>query len=209
MTKYFIVCLLLILTACAAQLTRLDKATLLKDNLRHYQNFKWQGIIEAEYKSFAIRKHIIVQKNDKALRVDVFDSGIMGLAPQPFFSFYMDSTDILIKYPDAISAVKIDKSTFFKKFSLNPLEIFTVLVGSRSQEKIISENKYSHGKTEFIWNKACQLHKISNHATSIQIDYQDNKPAFIKIVSGTNKASISIDKITIAQAIKKLQGVKP
>jgi hypothetical protein len=58
------------------------------------------GIIELNYKEYVFRKSFSAQKNVEAFRLDVIDTGFMGLKPTPFFSLFADSLVYIKKFPE-------------------------------------------------------------------------------------------------------------
>ena len=107
--KIILFVIILVLWSCAT-LTIDDyskKEKLLLEHLESWKNFRIDGIIELNYKSFSFRKNISIRKNEQAFRLDIYDSGIMGMHPTPFVTVFMDTT-IVLRLPFQTEESKLD-----------------------------------------------------------------------------------------------------
>ncbi|MCK9309528.1 MAG: hypothetical protein M0P99_04580 [Candidatus Cloacimonetes bacterium] len=86
----FFLCLILlflVLSACAAPKADQEQNKL-RNELKKWESFDSQGIIEISYMGLSLRKMFVASKNHAQFRLDVIDGGIMGAAAQPLISFY-------------------------------------------------------------------------------------------------------------------------
>ncbi|MCD4797223.1 MAG: hypothetical protein K8R49_08660 [Candidatus Cloacimonetes bacterium] len=184
--------LISILTSCSIMLKpdSLQKEKLLFKHLKSWDEFRIEGIIEANYKSFAFRKNIIIRKNTEAFRIDIFDSGIMGLKPSPFISAYMDSVFVL-RMPQEFEFIEAD-DLMFKKISI----IFDLEKIYDEKDQIIKNGSLVIGDSEIFFSKKMKIRKIAFPQMQINFHYNDELE-FMSIEQNNKEiANIQIDKIT-------------
>lgn len=182
------------LTGCAIFLKpdKEQKEKLLLEHLNSWKNFRIEGIIEVSYKSFAFRKSIILQKNKNIIRTDIFDSGITGLRPTPFFSAYFDSV-LVIRFPEQnklINSKDLD--------SKNITAILNNLQNIYYQKDEIIKNQFLKFKDfNVCFSDKMEISKISLQNEKIDINFKyDNDLNFISIEKDKKDvANIQIDKI--------------
>jgi len=80
-----------LLFSCATIPDSYEKDLKLKTNLAKWQDFKLNGIVELNYKHYAFRKNIYINKEQEKMDLKVFDGGIFGMAPKPFITARIDS----------------------------------------------------------------------------------------------------------------------
>ncbi|MDD2228893.1 MAG: hypothetical protein PHY48_05745 [Candidatus Cloacimonetes bacterium] len=88
--RVFSLCLILlslILSACAAPKAEQEQSKL-RSELKKWESFDSQGIVEISYMGLSLRKMFVASKNHEQLRLDIIDGGIMGAGAQPLISFY-------------------------------------------------------------------------------------------------------------------------
>lgn len=81
----------LLLVSCATIPNFYEQELMLQNNLTKWEEFKLNGIVELNYKQFAFRKNIYINKKQQNIDLKVFDGGIFGMAPKPFLTAKMDS----------------------------------------------------------------------------------------------------------------------
>ncbi|MCK4312141.1 MAG: hypothetical protein KAW88_05345 [Candidatus Cloacimonetes bacterium] len=194
--KIVILLILISLVSSCAIFTKLDKVQkekLLLEHLNSWKSFRIEGIIEVNYKSFAFRKNIILQKNNNIIRIDIFSSGITGLKPTPFFSAYFDSV-LVLRLPDQSESTKI-KDIELKNISI----FFNELQGFYSQKDKIIENQFLISRDyEVYFSYEMEIEKISLQKEKIKINLEyDNDFSLISIEQDKKEVvNIQIDKIT-------------
>ncbi|MCK4653206.1 MAG: hypothetical protein KAU01_02050 [Candidatus Cloacimonetes bacterium] len=194
--KIVILLILTLFVSSCAIFTKPDKVQkekLLLEHLNSWKSFRIEGIIEVNYKSFAFRNNIILQKNNNIFRIDIFDSGITGLKPTPFFSAYFDSV-LVLRLPDQSESTKIENAEL-KNISI----IFNNLQDFYSQKDEIIENQFLIFKNyEVYFSDKMGIEKISFQKEKIDINFKyDNDLDFISIEKDKKEVvNIQIDKIT-------------
>ena len=89
--------LLIVFLAGCATLPKVDQQEkLLLEHLQSWETIRIDGIIEANYKSFAFRKNIAIRKNEGIIKLDIYDIGLFGIRPTPFISASFDSVTLHI-----------------------------------------------------------------------------------------------------------------
>ncbi len=181
-----------ILTSCSimSKPDSLQQEKLFFKHLKSWEEFRIEGIIEANYKSFAFRKNIIIRKNTEAFRIDIFDSGIMGLKPSPFISVYMDSVFVL-RMPQEFVFIKTD-DLMFENISI----IFDLEKIYAEKDQIVKNGSLVIEDSEVFFSKKMEIRKIVFPQMQIYFQYNDELE-FIYIEHNNKEiANIQIDKIT-------------
>ncbi|MCB5265199.1 MAG: hypothetical protein LHW41_03015 [Candidatus Cloacimonetes bacterium] len=91
MNRILILCLIflsLILASCAA-FQKFSEEALLRSELKKWESFTGNGIIEVSALGFSLRKPFSLAKSEKQMRIDVIEGGIFGANASPLISMYM------------------------------------------------------------------------------------------------------------------------
>jgi len=198
--KIILFVIVLVLWSCAT-LTIDDyskKEKFLSNHLESWKNFRIDGIIELNYKSFSFRKNISIRKNEQAFRLDVYDSGIMGMHPTPFITVYMD-TIIILRLPFQTENSKLD-SLFEKEKLPDFSEIFDVQKLIINKEKIVKSQNYENENYSLVFSNKMLIEKIvfTNPDSYIILEYdRNNELSDISFFyDEKNISNIQIDKIS-------------
>ena len=170
-----------------------EKEQLLLEHLQSWETLRIDGIIEANYKSFAFRKNITIRKNKEILKIDIYDTGLFGMKPEPFLSVNIDSL-ILIKSQTETEPT-ISKIEQFPEFKLllDPLKLV------KYTNEIISNNELLLSNVLYIkFSNKMQIIQIDHVAypQSIKFEYQNKLVEIIFYKEDKEIANIQIDKIT-------------
>jgi hypothetical protein len=76
-----------LLTACASIKPDAQRKKL-RTELQKWESFEGDGIVEISYMGLSLRKMFSISKNKSALRLDIYDGGIMGAGAKPLLSVY-------------------------------------------------------------------------------------------------------------------------
>lgn len=82
-----LILLSLVLASCAG--LKPSDETILRSELKKWESFTGDGIIEISAFGFSIRKPFSVAKSAKQLRLDVIEGGIFGAGASPLISMYL------------------------------------------------------------------------------------------------------------------------
>jgi hypothetical protein len=196
-----ILILLFLIASCSiiSQLSQDQKEKLLTENLGKLSKFKLEGLIEVNYKAFSFRKNIIIKKNGNILRLDIFDSGLMGLAPAPFMSAYLD-TSLVLKLPgneelSEISAEKLQKELHLLDYIRNIEQLL------QFKADIISDNHLQLESINIFFSEAMQIREISQAEKDYKIEliYDEELSEIFFSHKGKIAAHILIDKILFSE----------
>lgn len=91
MNRILILCLIvlsLILSSCAA-FQKFSEEALLRSELRKWESFTGDGIIEVSAMGFSFCKPFSLAKSEKQMRLDVIEGGVFGANASPLISMYM------------------------------------------------------------------------------------------------------------------------
>ena len=77
----------LILASCAA--FKPSDEALLKSELKKWESFTGDGIVEVAAFGFTMRKPFVIAKSGKQIRLDVIEGGIFGAGASPLVSMYL------------------------------------------------------------------------------------------------------------------------
>lgn len=192
--KLFFSIVFIILAECATfpKVDKQEKEKLLLEHLQSWETIRIDGIIEANYKSFAFRKNITIRKNEEFLKIDIYDTGLFGMRPTPFISAFLDSV-LVLEMPDQPEPVVIypkdlpDISAF-----LHPVTLY------EHKDQIIKDYKIHTGNVEFTFSEKMQMIKIEDKDAKfkIEFEYQDELIEIIFYMKDKEIANIQIDKIT-------------
>jgi hypothetical protein len=193
--KLFFSIIFIILAGCATfpKVDKQEKEKLLLEHLQSWETIRIDGIIEANYKSFAFRKNITIRKNEEILKIDIYDTGIFGIKPKPFLSVNIDSL-IWIK-SQAETEPRISKIEKFPEFELllDPLKLV------KYTDEIVSNNELLLSNVLYIkFSDKMQIIQIDRvvYPQSIKFEYQDELLEIIFYMEDKEIANIQIDKIT-------------
>jgi hypothetical protein len=190
---FLIISTFLVGCAILPEVDKQEKEKLLLEHLQSWETIRIDGIIEANYKSFAFRKNIAIRKNKEILKTDIYDTGLFGMNPEPFLSVNIDSL-IWIKF-QAQTEPTIYKIEQFPEFELllDPLKLV------KYTDKIISNNELLLSNVLYIkFSDKMQIIQINHvvYPQSIKFEYQDELVEITFYIENKEIANIQIDKIT-------------
>jgi hypothetical protein len=184
-----------------------QKEKLLSAHLKEWENIQIDGIIELNYRSFSFRKNIVIKKTGfrknivikktgNLGRIDIFDSGVFGLKPNPFISAYFDST-LFVRFPEQTKFVEINNSSLKRELpDLSFITIFDELVSNKN--KILKEKKYRNNDFIFYFSDEMKLEKIelAQEKFCVLFDYSKELSKISIFKNSKEIANIQIDKIS-------------
>ena len=173
-----------------------QKEKLLSAHLKEWENIQIDGIIELNYRSFSFRKNIVIKKTGNLGRIDIFDSGVFGLKPNPFISAYFDST-LFVRFPEQTKFVEINNSSLKRELpDLSFIKIFDELVSNKN--KILKEKKYRNNDFIFYFSDEMKLEKIelAQEKFCVLFDYSKELSKILIFKNSKEIANIQIDKIS-------------
>jgi hypothetical protein len=144
-----------------------------------------EGIIEVNYKSFSLRKNIVIEKKTDSGKLTIFESGLFGLSPQPLISVSYKDGKLKRKNlpPELLSQLPISEIDLL--FNLNNL----VEKANITSNKAVFEDYVITFKN----NKLSSLQKKEK---KIDFKYSSNKPVEIVFLTEDQEiGKILIDKI--------------
>ncbi len=191
--------LIIFLWSCASVSTGdySKKEKLLLKHLENWKNFRIDGIIELNYKSFSFRKNISLRKNEQAFRLDIFDAGIMGMHPTPFITVYID-TILVIRLPFQTENSKLDSLLDMEKIP-DFSEILDVQELDDNKEKLIKSQKHQKENYTLLFSDKMLIEKIlfNAHDSHINLKYdRNNEVTDLSIyLDGKDIANILVDEV--------------
>lgn len=146
---------------------------LLDKHLNSWQKFRFDGLIEINHKNLALHKYFTLRKTNSIARLDIYDTGLLGLKPAPFISVYYDSL-IQARIPD-IPEIKVlkpaDYPEYFRYFEmLNYLDQLR-----QNKDEIITNNNIEIDNLKFHFDFKERISRISSNAEDIVIDLKYKK----------------------------------
>ncbi len=185
--------LILILIGCSynTQLDRSEKQALLRTHLAEWQEFTADGILEANFKNFAFRKNININKKSDLWKITIFDSGIFGMKPQPFLIIEIDS---LISVQDQIGPAEIYRPQ-------NPIILNLIhdpLLLLEYEQEILSQKSITIFETvQISFSREMRIIeiKVLQSGYRIEFDYQEKLKSVMIFEDSNELAKIQIDKI--------------
>jgi hypothetical protein len=195
---------------CSVLPAKANPTKQLQKNLAIWEQFRWQGIVQVQSSAFSIRKNFVLAKNKEAIRLDILDSGVMGLTAQPLVSIYLKDS-IVIDAPSIKQLQGIDPNWFISSEDVNGLINITDSLLAH-QDEIISTLKTINGTTSFIYDKQYRLVQIKstdirleanitydrhNNPSKIAFKFRGNPIAELQIIEREDK-NVQIEPLVIA-----------
>lgn len=182
MRKFILLISIFILASCALfQPHEFSR----KQEILKWDNFKLEGIIEVNYKSFSLRKNIVIEKKTDSGKLTIFESGLFGLSPQPLISVSYKDGKLKRKNlpPELLSQLPISEIDLL--FNLNNL----VEKANITSNKAVFEDYV-------ITFKNNKLSSLQIKEKKIDFKYSSNKPVEIVFLTEDQEiGKILIDKI--------------
>ncbi|MDD3050205.1 MAG: hypothetical protein PHR06_03585 [Candidatus Cloacimonetes bacterium] len=165
----------------------------LRLNLKKWEEFRIDGIVEINVSSFQIRKTIVVRKNSQAIRADVIDSGLFGMRPSPIVSIYFDSL-LVVKSPDYPFLENMADESLGKG-----TELLKIMDSLREKEaEILSTYSTIVDSIKVEFDQDFDITSINRNRQIITIEYdfkkEPNKITFFN--KRKESANIKIDRIS-------------
>ena len=152
--------------------------------LDKWNTFQMEGVAEIYQDELVLRKYFKAQKNPQALRIDLIESGLLGIHPTPFASIYADTSLTMRTPPDY--TIKTNNLNF--PIDLNYLKMFSKTI---SINKIYQDSLFSLQFTNEMFLKC-----IETEGFHLDLEYNQNTLAKIIIFNKNKKlAKLTIDKI--------------
>jgi hypothetical protein len=184
----------------------LQNEKLLKTNLKKWETFRIDGVIEYNHGQLSFRKNISLRKLDKVARLDIYDTGIFGLRPTPFISAYYDSV-MYLRSQDHPTLVKILPQDHTEAFSYLELLLEIPELDTHSSEIIASHKITKSGTVDFIFDKNMTVKKIveKSEAYNVLFHYDVDLSEIEVFRKSVKVMNIKVDKIVFdLSEIKKL-----
>jgi hypothetical protein len=166
MRKLLIITLIMLMSMSLSLYAKTKAVKQLEQNLQQWEQFRWQGILQVQSSAFSIRKNFVLSKNSEALRLDVLDSGVMGLQAKPLVTLYIKDS-IQFEAPTIKELIGIDLNWFVPKSMVQTMLNFTDSLKTKEQE-IISTKKVTTDKTVFTFDKKLRLTTVANKASGFE-----------------------------------------
>ena len=196
LNKFFLLFILLVFVTNCAFLPKpaeKDKEKLLYEHLKFWENIRIDGVIEANYKNFVFRKNVTIKKNNSAIRIDIYDSGIFGMQPTPFISAYYDSV-LTIRTPDQqINQINRENKEEFDLSILFELsDLFAI------KDEIIKQQKLNYKDAIITFSEDMKISEISSNTDNNKIifNYLHHLDSIAIHKDEKEIINIQIDKIT-------------
>jgi hypothetical protein len=202
MKKIFLILLTItaIITACAGP-KNISEEQKLRLELKKWESFDSQGVVELSYKGLAIRKMFIASKNGNELRFDIIDGGLMGSKAEPLMSVYV-ADYVSIRSPFIPMLESLDISQAIPMESLTLSTNVDSLVTHYAQ-KIIKDKKIELNGVVISFSKNYLLDTVldSKSNTKIKALYTGNSKLSELYITSNDDISIrlSFDKIEYIQ----------
>ncbi len=160
-------------------------------NLSYLKNCKASGIINLSLKNFELKSNFLLRKKNKKLRIDIFNSGLLGLSPCTQAQILFD--DSLHIFLPAKKILYVFKQN--NKVNLN-LDLQKIVRESKNIEKMNTQFIFSLSDVELVFDKKFNLILIKYEKVKIILNnYRNNLPYNLTISQNEKEiASFTIDK---------------
>jgi hypothetical protein len=160
MRKTIIIILLLSFCLGLSLEAKNSAAKQLQTNLEQWSQFRWEGIIQVQMSAFSARKNFILSKNRDEMRLDVLDSGVMGLQAKPLATIYLKDK-ILVEAPTIKQLQDVDLNWFVPQGAVSSLVHFADSLLANIQT-ILKDRKLTTANTAYAFDKKHRLIKITS-----------------------------------------------
>ncbi len=205
MKKTLILGLALLCLLLPALEAKSKKQKQLDGNLRQWEQFRWLGIIQVESSLFSMRKNFVLAKDRDELRMDILDSGVLGLQAKPLVSVYVKDR-IVLEAPTIKQLSKLDPNWFIPGGAVGSLIHFTDSLQARSAE-ILANRTTEIADAVFGFDKKFRLNRIANDDLVLEARILYNrrgKPTRMLIShAGTKLAELQINKQEYGKVVIK------
>ena len=191
----------IIITACAGP-KGISENEKLRLELKKWESFDSQGVVELSYKGLAIRKMFIASKNGNELRFDIIDGGLIGSKAEPLLSVYV-ADYVSLKSPFIPMLEYLDISQTIPMESLTLSANVDSLI-SLYEQKIIKDKKLELNGVVISFSKDYLLDSLldTQSNTKIKALYSSNGKLTELIIT-------SIDDIGIRMSFDKIDYIQP
>lgn len=173
MRKTMILALILLAGLSTFLTAKTSAAKQLQDNLANWEQFRWEGIIQVQMSAFSARKNFILSKNRDEMRLDVLDSGVMGLQAKPIATIYLKDK-ILLEAPTIKQLQDIDLNWFVPQSAISSFVHFTDSLQANVQ-CILMNRKLTTAATTYTFDKKHRLVRISSPEFGMKADVVYNR----------------------------------
>ena len=174
-------------------------AQLLEANLNTWEQFRWQGVVQVKHEALTARKFFTLAKNTEALRLDIIDSGVMGLNSMPILSLYIKDK-IALEAPTIKQLQGLDPNWYITPDKYKPFFAMSSEFRTNSAEIIANHKLSLKGQTYFFDKKyRLTLIKIPLLKMEAKIEYKKKyQPDKVSLnYEGKEVAIFYIDDISI------------
>ncbi|MEA3475988.1 MAG: hypothetical protein U9R23_06100 [Candidatus Cloacimonadota bacterium] len=159
-------------------------------NLSYLRNCKASGIINISLKNFELKSNFLLRKKNKKFRIDIFNSGLLGLSP---------CTQAQILFDDSLHIFLPAKKILYvfrqnNKVNLN-LDLQKIIRKSKNIEKINTKFIFSLSDVKLVFDKKFNLILIKYEKSEIILNnYRNNLPYSLNIFQNEKElANLTID----------------
>lgn len=159
-------------------------------NLSYLRNCKASGIINISLKNFELKSNFLLRKKNKKFRIDIFNSGLLGLSP---------STQAQILFDDSLHIFLPVKKILYvfrqnNKVNLN-LDLQKIVRESKNIEKMNTQFIFSSYYIKLVFDKKFNLILLQYEKFKIILNnYRNNLPYSLNIFQDEKElANLSID----------------
>ena len=185
----------ILLVSCSVNVLNENKLQRLDEHLKTWEKFRFDGIIKINHKNLSLHKYFTLRKEEDVARLDIYDSGLLGMKPNPFISVYYDSL-IQARVPDS-AEIKVLKPEDYPDYFSYFLLFQTLAELQTEKAQIIKNSSYDNGEQTFFFDEQQRLEKVifNNDTTEVLIRYKTNIQEIIIIKGLDEIASLVIDEV--------------
>lgn len=155
----FIWLVLIMLCMSPALFARSRAEKQLSANLAQWEQFRWQGMAQIIHDPLTLRKNYTLAKTNEAVRLDIMDSGVLGLNAQPLAVIYIKDR-IVVEAPIIRQLQGIDLNWFVTPDKFKPFFTMSDTLLSHSAA-IIANHKLTLNDISYSFDKKYRLTGIS------------------------------------------------
>lgn len=197
----FAIASIILFSSCSGVRQKQTDEAILMSELKKWESFQGEGIVQINAMGLSIRKPFVIAKNRSVMRLDVIDGGIYGASASPLLSVYLGDY-FSLRAPIMPALEALNAEGFAPKAAL---QVFSSAdsIFARYGKEIIANKTLGQDKITITFKKNYQLVSVTDTETKSQIlaSYTSNGNLdTITVVSGKDvDLKFLFDRVTYTE----------
>ena len=168
----FLVFLIITFFGCVTITSHKERGKLLEKNIRVWENFRLEGIVEINYKNLQFRNNIIIINSPEEFKMDVFKNGIFGLSGKKILKIRLSDDENISA---GLINIESSKLNTLKQF----LDFKEIVLANKSE--ILEKRKTVVEGNQLFFDEFYQIEKIINRDGEVHFTYNSTSLSKIEV----------------------------